>query len=476
MSEDKTRTKKNRKWLQISVLTISIMVIIAGLGYGLYFYFSNRNADPAQDFSVMTLSGANFTLSDYREEVVLLDFMSVTCVPCMLLMDELVQIYNEFNDSLVMLSVDVDPSDTEAQLLDFKNDYNAKWDFALDTDGLLEKYGVLEIPKIVLIDRSGYITFAETGLTIGSNNLQELINQTIEGSAERIATISLGVSIGTAFISGFLSFFSPCAFPLLPGYMAYNLDLMTKMDQKEEEKVENDKKEKNNKNTFNERFWRSYLWGSAAGFGIFIFYMTIGIVISILVLVYDKSLENVDKIAEISEYLKLSVGILLIILGIISLTPISLNMNKAIKAIEQIPEKRKERKFKRLIAKGKIDPTKQIPTESKAAESIPQLLQLFIYGVTYALASIGCSLPILLGLMLTALQAGTFGKAIIIFVVYSLVMAILMIIITILVGFSKEVLINKLQASAKFVKIFTGILLILAGGFLMGQFLWNRFK
>ena len=476
MSEDKTRTKKNRKWLQISVLTISIMVIIAGLGYGLYFYFSNRNADPAQDFSVMTLSGANFTLSDYREEVVLLDFMSVTCVPCMLLMDELVQIYNEFNDSLVMLSVDVDPSDTEAQLLDFKNDYNAKWDFALDTDGLLEKYGVLEIPKIVLIDRSGYITFAETGLTIGSNNLQELINQTIEGSAERIATISLGVSIGTAFISGFLSFFSPCAFPLLPGYMAYNLDLMTKMDQKEEEKVESDKKEKNNKNTFNERFWRSYLWGSAAGFGIFIFYMTIGIVISILVLVYDKSLENVDKIAEISEYLKLSVGILLIILGIISLTPISLNMNKAIKAIEQIPEKRKERKFKRLIAKGKIDPTKQIPTESKAAESIPQLLQLFIYGVTYALASIGCSLPILLGLMLTALQAGTFGKAIIIFVVYSLVMAILMIIITILVGFSKEVLINKLQASAKFVKIFTGILLILAGGFLMGQFLWNRFK
>jgi len=476
VSEDKTRTKKNRKWLQISVLTISIMVIIAGLGYGLYFYFSNRNADPAQDFSVMTLSGANFTLSDYREEVVLLDFMSVTCVPCMLLMDELVQIYNEFNDSLVMLSVDVDPSDTEAQLLDFKNDYNAKWDFALDTDGLLEKYGVLEIPKIVLIDRSGYITFAETGLTIGSNNLQELINQTIEGSAERIATISLGVSIGTAFISGFLSFFSPCAFPLLPGYMAYNLDLMTKMDQKEEEKVENDKKEKNNKNTFNERFWRSYLWGSAAGFGIFIFYMTIGIVISILVLVYDKSLENVDKIAEISEYLKLSVGILLIILGIISLTPISLNMNKAIKAIEQIPEKRKERKFKRLIAKGKIDPTKQIPTESKAAESIPQLLQLFIYGVTYALASIGCSLPILLGLMLTALQAGTFGKAIIIFVVYSLVMAILMIIITILVGFSKEVLINKLQASAKFVKIFTGILLILAGGFLMGQFLWNRFK
>ncbi|NHJ86994.1 MAG: redoxin domain-containing protein, partial [Asgard group archaeon] len=297
MSENKIHTKKNKKWLQITVLTISIMVIVAGLGYGLYFYFSSRNADPAQDFSVITLSGQNFTLSDYQGEVVLLDFMSVTCVPCMFLMDELVQIHEDYNDSLIILSIDVDPSDTEGQLLDFKNDYSANWSFALDTDSLMEKYSVYEIPKTVLVDREGYITFTGTGLT-SSTDLRELINQTIEGTAERITTISLGVSIGTAFIAGFLSFFSPCAFPLLPGYMAYNLDLMTKMDQKEANDKNNEDKSK--KSSFNQRFWRSYLWGGAAGFGIFIFYMTIGIVVSILVLVYDKSLENVDKIAEIS--------------------------------------------------------------------------------------------------------------------------------------------------------------------------------
>jgi len=55
-------------------------------------------------------------------------------------------------------------------------------------------------------------------------------------------------------------------------------------------------------------------------------------------------------------------------------------------------------------------------------------------------------------------------------------MALLMIVITLLVGFSKDALINRLQASTKAVKIISGILLILAGGFLIGWFLWDRYK
>ncbi|MHA1211292.1 MAG: redoxin domain-containing protein [Candidatus Heimdallarchaeota archaeon] len=477
--EQQTKTKKSKKWLQIVALSLSIAVVVAGLSYGLYFYFSSRNTEPAQDFSVMTLTGSNFTLSEYQGQVVLLDFMdSRFCPACELLMPELIELSEEFNDSLVMLSIDVNPDNNITHLQTFKDDFGANWSFALDTDNVGEKYSVsLGLPRTYIIDEEGYITFAESGLTVGGSKLRDAIENTIEGTAERVAIISFGVSIGTAFIAGFLSFFSPCAFPLLPGYMAYNLDLMAKADQKEKEREEEEESEgKKKKSTFGQRFWRSYLWGSAAGLGIFLFYMIIGIIVSVLVFALEKGLDSLEHFNEISEWIKLSVGILIIVLGIISLTPLSLNMGKAISAIERMPEKRRERKRKRLEAKGKEMPEKSNREKGAIAQSMPQLIQLFFYGVTYAVASIGCSLPILLGLMLTAFEVGTFGKALLIFLIYSLIMAILMIMITILVGFSKEVLINKLQASTRFVKIFTGILLILAGGFLMGQFLWNWFR
>ncbi|MHA1366433.1 MAG: hypothetical protein ACTSP5_08510, partial [Candidatus Heimdallarchaeota archaeon] len=75
-----------------------------------------------------------------------------------------------------------------------------------------------------------------------------------------------------------------------------------------------------------------------------------------------------------------------------------------------------------------------------------------------------------------AIDSGAFGKAILIFVVYSVAMAFLMIVITMLVGLSKDTILDKLRASTKAVKIISGILLILAGGFLVGYFLWNFFK
>ena len=76
----------------------------------------------------------------------------------------------------------------------------------------------------------------------------------------------------------------------------------------------------------------------------------------------------------------------------------------------------------------------------------------------------------------SAIESGAFAKAILIFAIYSLAMGLPMIIITILVGLSKDALINKLQASTKFVKILSGALLILAGGFLIGYFFWNHFS
>lgn len=464
LMEDSNETKglKNKKWIKITSIVLVVAVAVAGIGYGSYYLLSKRNLEPASDFTVTTLSGGNFTLSDYSGRVVLLDFMSLTCQPCKELMPELVSISEEFNDSLIILSVDVDSSDNATNLQAFKESYNATWQFAFDTDDLIGKYSVLTIPKTIVIDTEGYITFAEVGLS-AENNLQETIQKTIEGTAGRINTgkdVSLYV---LAIGAGILSFFSPCAFPLLPGYMAYNLDLLVRTESKE---VQKDEEEKDKKSVIRKRLWKSFLWGSAAAFGVALFYMIIGLITAFVG----------EIVSDWVEYITPAVGALLIIFGIISLTPLTLDMSKAVNAISNLGSKRRRRKKK---LEGE-DESSIVVSEEDEAQKQPsemrRLLQLFLYGITYALASLGCNLPILLSLVVGAIGAGAFFQAIIIFLIYSVSMALLMIFITILVGLSKDALIDKLQSSTKFVKILSGALLILAGGFLIGWFLWNRYK
>ncbi|MHA1356184.1 MAG: hypothetical protein ACTSR1_13520, partial [Candidatus Heimdallarchaeota archaeon] len=243
---------------------------------------------------------------------------------------------------------------------------------------------------------------------------------------------------------------------------------------------------------FRNRLWKSFLWGGSAALGVVVFYMIIG---SIAALVGE-------AIGPWVHYITPVMGVLLVILGIISLTPFTLDMGFAINAIDKIlgrntlleeidaddtskkaqrKRKRNERKITRKEkqeAKWHIDDndtSKKAERKRKRFEKkmereagpfrIPQTVQLFFYGVTYALASVA-----------NAIDSGAFGKAILIFVVYSVAMAFLMIVITMLVGLSKDTILDKLRASTKAVKIISGILLILAGGFLVGYFLWNFFK
>lgn len=518
---DASIPKKRRKWLKITGITLAVLVIVAGLGVGSYFLFFNQNVEQAEDFTLVTVNDVYFTLSDYRGKVVLIDFMYINCDPCQQLMPHLVNIRSSFNDSLVMLTIDVLTTDNKTELVAFRDTYGATWYFARDTEGIAEKYGVTTLPKTVVINQEGYVTFSKAGFNT-ETGLEEAIRNTLEGKAERI---SLGYTyyLVVALLAGILSFFTPCAFPLLPSYMAFNLDLLSKEEIKIKEKQEK-LKEEAKENGFEEseteeddeeqekklakmqlrnRLWKSFLWGGSAALGVAVFYMIIGIIAASVG----------EAIGPWVHYITPVMGVLLVILGIISLTPFTLDMGFAINAIDKIlgknnllevidendTSKKAQRKRKRLArritrkekqeARWHVDEDdtskqaerKRIRVEKRkerqaGPRQIPQTIQLFFYGVTYALASVACNGPILLGMVLNAIDSGAFGKAILIFVVYSVAMAFLMIVITMLVGLSKDYLLDKLRASTKVVKIISGILLILAGGFLVGYFLWNFFK
>ncbi len=123
--------------------------------------------EPAPDFTLTSLEGDSFDLSDYSGKVVILDFMYMDCQYCLEEMEEFEEVVSNYNANQVMIiSIDIVESDTEeSRLRDFKEENNYDWIFAMDTDDVNNKYQVSAYPTTVIVNKEGKIAEEYIGLT-----------------------------------------------------------------------------------------------------------------------------------------------------------------------------------------------------------------------------------------------------------------------------------------------------------------------
>lgn len=69
---------------------------------------SSPGRTPAPDFTLETLYGNQFTLSEYEGTPIILDLMAVRCPPCEQQMPELQKVKKELGNDVIILSIDVD--------------------------------------------------------------------------------------------------------------------------------------------------------------------------------------------------------------------------------------------------------------------------------------------------------------------------------------------------------------------------------
>jgi rhodanese-related sulfurtransferase/peroxiredoxin len=114
----------------------------------------------APAFTLTSAEGTTFSLSDFRGKVVVLTLILTTCHLCQEEMAELAY-FHETHPEVVVISVSIDPLETDENLRSFKETYNADWLFARDTEDLAHKYQgyVLATPTVVVITPQGYISF-----------------------------------------------------------------------------------------------------------------------------------------------------------------------------------------------------------------------------------------------------------------------------------------------------------------------------
>ncbi len=125
----------------------------------------------APDFTLPALDGKTVRLSDYRgKSVVLIDFWSTTCDPCMVEMPHLVELYKKHKDKgFVVLAVSLDGPESRAQVSAVAHDKEMVFPVLLDEETtVVGRFNPKkDMPFAVLIDKDGSILAKRGGYQPG---------------------------------------------------------------------------------------------------------------------------------------------------------------------------------------------------------------------------------------------------------------------------------------------------------------------
>jgi peroxiredoxin len=128
----------------------------------------------APDFTLPLVDGGQMSLSDFAgKKVVLLDFWSTTCDPCMVEMPHLVDLYKKYKDrGLVVLAVSLDGPESLAQVNSVIHDKGMVFPVLLDEETtVISRYNPKkDMPTSVVIAKNGSIVYKHGGYTAGDEN------------------------------------------------------------------------------------------------------------------------------------------------------------------------------------------------------------------------------------------------------------------------------------------------------------------
>jgi cytochrome c-type biogenesis protein len=289
--------------------------------------------------------------------------------------------------------------------------------------------GTGQIPVVLIVDEEGYIIAQQpTGTPVDEwahfdGILEKTLTKGVNATAsERIAWEEPSTSYVAVFALGMilsiLVYFSPCAFPVLPGFISYYLSLGAR----EDELIESGKLKKSMPNSF--------VIGSLSGFGMWTFFAIIGVVAILMGQAFAQS--------GIIHYIALFVAILLIVLGGMMLLGVTTHLMGFVQKI--------------------VD--KYSTTETD--ETFTPRRNMYLYGIGYAAASIDCTAAAVLPFVVFL---STLGTTAIGFGIGGLMVGllVLMIAVTGLVGMGRQVMINFLRRATGTIKLVGSWMMMMAG-------------
>jgi cytochrome c-type biogenesis protein len=407
--------KDSSKTISVGIVALVIVAVLYG---ALSMGAISGTVEPVEDFSLVDIHGTPWNLSSHSEKVVVLDFMAISCPPCEKVRQSLVVAIEDYTeDEFEIISIAVGP-DTDLELRGYQVEKGVEWTIARFTVDLFNQFGIAQLPKVVVIDKDGYATF-ETIADEGSSKFKSEIDAALEGTAKPISIAQLSIFATGAFM-GIAVYFSPCSFPMLPGFISFYLSTETTAEKK--------------------KSIRTILSsGVIAGFGIVLVFLIMGLIAI--------SLGEAANLADYLVYMGPIVAIILIVLGALMLT--NLQYHLLIRPFQKL----------RVRLFGEKAPGSDDQTG--------YYTKLFSYGVGYGAAATACTAPLFIAVLLAAIVAGTFVDGLIMLLMFSITILLLMTSITLLLSAFGQESVQKLAAHTDTIKKISGVILVIVGVYLL---------
>ncbi len=226
-----------------------------------------------------------------------------------------------------------------------------------------------------------------------------------------------------AIVAGIATFFSPCSFPLMPGYLTRHLQLI-------------------DKNSSGNILKKTLSNGLAAAAGVLLFNLALGLGIALLGSTFGGSLGISTPRPNIYvQIFRGAVGTFLVTLGVLNIRGTGIFHSDVLTSLGR-----------RLGKNVHLAPSRE----------------MFAYGFGYVSVGIGCAGPILSGLVIFALTFGGIAEAFVAFVLFATTMAALMVGVSLLVSVSPSTISRltqgglRIKKAAAIAQIGVGLFLVIA--------------
>jgi cytochrome c biogenesis protein CcdA len=233
-------------------------------------------------------------------------------------------------------------------------------------------------------------------------------------STSFLGDLGIALGLGFAFAAGMVAVVNPCGFAMLPAYLGLYVGANDARGSRVEHRLKN-----------------ALVVSAAVGLGFVLLFGTAGLVLS----------AGAHSAARVFPYVGLAVGVAVAAMGAYILGGGKLYAGTASRAADRIGDPR-DATFRGYL----------------------------LFGVSYALASLSCTLPVFLALVSSSLATGGIAFAFGQFIVYALGMTFVILVLTLSLALFKGALVGALRRLVRYAQPASAALVLLAGGYII--FYW----